>query len=133
MYPLMMGGTAMPGLLQMQGGYGADPRQQQQPSSWGAFVQRYFPTGPRPPGDRSDQNPRGNQGDPGNPMAAEGPPGGPGPDPRAPSPPDQSYDPNTVKTRNNMLNMGAMGMQMLQPRPPNQSFPPWLQIGSKRY
>jgi hypothetical protein len=124
MYPQMMGGTAMPGLLQMQGGYGADPRQQQQPSGWGAFVQRYFPTGPRPPG---------NQGDPGNPMVAEGPSGGPGPDPRAPSPPDQSYDPSTVKQRNNMLNMGAMGMQMLQPRPPNQSFPPWLQIGSKRY
>jgi len=123
MYPQMMGGTAMPGLLQMQGGYGADPRQQQ----------RYPLFGQRPPGDRSDQNPRGNQGDPGNPMAAEGPPGGPGPDPRAPSPPDQSYDPNTVKQRNNMLNMGAMGMQMLQPRPPGGAPPPWLQIGNKRY
>jgi len=97
----------MPGLMGMMGGYGADPRQQQR---YPLFGQRS-----------------------GNPMAAEGPPGGPGPDPRAPSPPDQSYDPNTVKQRNNMLNMGAMGMQMLQPRPPNQLFPPWLQIGSKRY
>jgi hypothetical protein len=129
MFPLMMGGTAMPGLMQMQGGYGADPRQQQQPMNWGTFMQRYFGA---PQGDRSDQGRRGNQGDPGNPMAAGGPQGGPGPDPRAPSPPDQNYDPNTVKQRNNMLNMGAIGMQMLQPRQMGAPAP-WLQIGSKRY
>jgi len=121
MFPQMM-----PGLMGMMGGYGADPRQQQ-----GMFMQRYFGV---PQGDRSDQNPRGNQGDGGNPMAAGGPPGGPGPDPRAPSPPDQNYDPSVVKRRNNMLNMGMMGLQMLQPQPPGSAgAPPWLQIGNKRY
>lgn len=111
--------TSGPGLLaMMQAGW--DPRQ------WVQGVPR------QPQDDRSDQVPRGNQSAPnamGQPMGAVG---GPGPDPRGPSPPDQNYDPNVVKQRNNMLNMGMMGLQMLQPQRPG-SAPPWLQIGNKRY
>jgi hypothetical protein len=75
--------------------------------------------------DRSDQNPRGNQGDPGNVMGPPGhtPLGGPTPAPMS------NYDPWTVRpgAQRNPLQMAQFGLSLLQSRQPNAPRPyPWL-------
>jgi hypothetical protein len=119
--------------------YWAQVNAQRKPgqSNWDSFVRGMLPQEMWPPAwrdnDRSDQTRQGNQPDTGNAMAPSGGAGGPD------NTPMSGYDPNTVAgydpgwmrmfgggwRRPNMMNMGALGLSMLQPRYPQRAPGPY--------